>query len=86
MVLAIIGSLSYVSFRLTGGFVLAIVAATAGLTLARLWLPLVIGGASMTSADRVGITILVVQADDSAFTGGIVRWGNPGVFTPRPTG
>lgn len=73
--LAGVGWLSYVSFRLTGGFVLAIAMATAGLTLARLWLLRLVGGVSKTTADHGGSTTLVAQADDPAFTGGIAYWG-----------
>ena len=70
------GWLSYVSFRLSGGFALAILVATAGLVLARRWLLHVIGGVVVTSAPYLGVATLVAQVADPAFTGGIVGVGS----------
>ena len=73
--LAGFGWLSYVSFRLSGGFVPAIVLATVLLALTRRWLLHLVGGVATSGATYDGTMILVAQAADPAFTGGFVGWG-----------
>ena len=75
LVLVVVGALSYGSFRLSGGFTLAIVLATAGLTLGRRFLLRLLGGVPTAEVTREDATVLVARADDPAFTGGIVGWG-----------
>ena len=75
LVIAGVGWLSYVSFRLSGGFALAVVAATAGLVLARRWLLHVIGGSAVTTVSYQNGMILEAQVADPAFTGGVVGVG-----------
>ena len=75
LVLASVGLLSYASFRLSGGFCLAILLATCGLAFGRRHLLRAIGGSSTTSIALEGDAILMVAATDLALTGGIVGFG-----------
>ncbi len=75
LVLAGVGLLSYASFRVSGGFYLAILLATCGLAFGRRHLLRVIGGSSTTSIAAEGNAILAAATTDPALTGGIVGFG-----------
>lgn len=75
LVLVAVALLSVASFRLTGGFSLAVVLATAGQALGRRQLLRVIGGVSTSKRVSGGEEILAGEAADPAFTGGIVGFG-----------
>ena len=75
LVLALVGALSYASFLLTGGYVCAVVLATAGQTFARRFLLRFIGGVATTAAVQAGTRILVADAADPAFAGGTSGFG-----------
>ena len=70
-----VGFLSYVSFRLSGGFCFAILLATAGLALGRRQLLRAMDGVSTKEFLHAGGKILTADATDPAFTGGIVGFG-----------
>lgn len=75
LVLTMVGALSYASFRLSGGFICAIVLATAGQFFARRHLLRVIGGVPATEGAHDASKVLLAEAVDPAFTGGIVGFG-----------
>ena len=75
LVLAVVGALSYASFRLTGGYVCAIVLAMLGQVLARRFFLRFIGGVQTTEVVQEGTSILTASATDPAFTGGMVGFG-----------
>ena len=75
LVLTAIAVLSYASFRLSGGFLPAVVFATVGQLLARRHLLRLIGGVPTTELARDGGKVLLAEAADPAFTGGIVGFG-----------
>lgn len=75
LVLAGVGFLSYVSFRITGGFGPAIVLATAGLALGRRHIFRAMDGVPIKETPHDGGTLLVANTTDPAFTGGIVGFG-----------
>ena len=75
LLVAAVGALSYASFRLSGGFTPAIVLATAGQSFARRDLLRLIGSVSTTELARDGRKVLLAEATDPAFTGGIVGFG-----------
>lgn len=75
LVLAGVGSLSYVSFRITGGFGPAIVLATAGLALGRRHIFRAMSGVPIKELPLDGGKILTADTSDPAFTGGIVGFG-----------
>lgn len=75
LVLGAVGWLSVTSFRLTGGFVPAVVVATAGLAWARHSLLAAAGGTATAAGAWQGEPVLVADASDPAFTGGIVGRG-----------
>lgn len=77
--LAGIGLLSYASFRASGGFVPAVVLATAGLAIGRRWALGLVGGVGTVGAGHDGGEVLAAGCDDPAFTGGIVGWGRRAV-------
>ena len=74
LVLGLIAVLSYGSFRLTGGFVVAVVIATAGLTVGRVWCLRLVGGV-LTRLTTDHADTLLAAADDPAFTGAVTGWG-----------
>jgi len=64
------------SLRLTGGFGLAILVATAGLAFTHRWLLRAVAGNTVEGESRHGkIRLFKVNAHDPAFTGGITGWG-----------
>lgn len=75
LVLAGVGLLSYTSFRLTGGFGLAILLAMTGLALGRRQLLRAMGGVSTRALPDAAGKIMAAQSSDPAFTGGIVGLG-----------
>ena len=75
LVLTGVGFLSYVSFRLSGGFCFAILLATAGLALGRRQLFRAMDGVPIKETPHDGGTLLVANTTDPAFTGGIVGFG-----------
>ena len=75
LVLASVGLLSYASFQFSGGFCLAILLATAGLSLARQLLLQAIGGVATKAIAHRDETIFAATATDPAFTGGLVGMG-----------
>ena len=75
LALGAVGGLSAASFRLTGGFVLAVLLATVGLAWARRRLLNVAGGTAVVVGKREGKPVTLAEASDPAFTGGIVGWG-----------
>ena len=75
LVLGSVGWLSYASFRWLGGFVPAVLLATAGLALTRRWMLRAVGGVSTTASVYNHEPILAADATDPAFTGGIDGWG-----------
>ena len=75
LILAGVWWLGGVSFRWTGGFLPAVVLATAGLALGRRRLLSLLGGVATTGTASHGAAILVAQTGDPAFTGGIVGRG-----------
>ena len=79
LVLAVVGTLSYASFLLTGGFVCAVVLATVGQVFARRFFLRSIGGVPTGEAAQDGTRILVANAADPAFTGGIHGFGRRAV-------
>ncbi len=75
LALAVVGGLSYACFRFTGGYACAILLAAAGQIFARRFFLHFIGGAPTTEVAQDGTKILVADAADPAFTGGIVGFG-----------
>ena len=75
LVLTAVAALSDASFRLSGGFLPAIVLAAGGQLLARRHLLRLIGGVPTSELARDGGKVLVAEAADPAFTGGIVGFG-----------
>ena len=75
LVLTGVGFLSYVSFRLSGGFCFAILLATAGLALGRRQLFRAMDGVPIKETPHDGGTLLTANTTDPAFTGGIVGFG-----------
>jgi len=67
--------LSYVSFRFSGGFGLAIVLGSTGLALGRRFLAKAIGGVLVRVGTLDGRAILYGSTTDPSFTGGIVGLG-----------
>ena len=76
LILAGVGTLSYASFRVSGGFTPAIVLATVGLAWLRPWVLRAVAGVRVARTADDGGTVLAAQTDDPAFTGGIVGWGS----------
>ena len=72
LVLAVVGIVSAISLRLTGGFSAGIVVAMVALALGRRHLLRAIGGVAITEIAHDGEKILTVAVNDPAFTGGIV--------------
>jgi len=72
LVLIGVGVLSYASFRLTGGFGPAILLATVGLALGRRHLLRAVAGLLTRKIPHHFGTILIADATDPAFTGGII--------------
>ena len=75
LVLGLIAVLSYGSFRLTGGLVLAVVVATLGLAAGRVGCLRLIGGVP-TSLSTVQVDTLLAKTVDPAFTGAVTGWGH----------
>lgn len=75
LVLAVVGGLSYASFRLSGGFIPAIVLATAGQVFARRHLLHLMVSVPTTELAHDDRKVLTAEAADPAFTGGIVGFG-----------
>jgi len=75
LVLAGVGLLSFASFRLSSGFALAVLFATAGLALGRQPIFRATAGASLSKTPRDGRKNLAAAVSDPAFTGGIVGFG-----------
>ena len=75
LVLAVVGLLSFASFRLSSGFVLAVLIATVGLALARRQIFRAMAGAAISKIARGGRKNLAAEVSDPAFTGGIVGIG-----------
>ena len=67
LVLAVVGALSYASFRLTGGYVCAIALAMSGQVLARRFFLRFIGGAPTKEVAQDGTSILTASAADPGF-------------------
>lgn len=79
LVLVVVGMLSLASFRLTGSFLPAVLLATAGLALGRRALLRLVGGVTTGEGVQDGARVLVADAADPAFTGGIVGFGRRAV-------
>lgn len=77
LVLGGVGALSYGSFCLVGSFAPAMLLAMAGLALGRGWLLEAVGGVRAAGLAPAVERVIVVEADDPAFTGGIDGWGAP---------
>jgi hypothetical protein len=75
LVLAVVGILSAMSLRITGGFGLGILFATGGLSIGRRHLLRIIGGVETKERTQNSEAIFVATVDDPAFTGGIVGLG-----------
>ncbi|MEY5014926.1 MAG: hypothetical protein RIS92_1284 [Verrucomicrobiota bacterium] len=67
--------LSFASFRLTGGFCLAILVGTAALALGRRQLLWAVAGVSTQEMPHAGEAILAARTTSPTFTGGIVGFG-----------
>ena len=80
--MAVVGLLSLASFRLTGGFVPAVLLATVGLALGRRSLLHAVGGVTtedLTTPDGERVMVAAGGATDPAFIGGIVGFGRRAV-------
>lgn len=75
LVLVVVGILSALSLRLTGGFCAGIVFASGALALGRRQLLRAIGGVDTVKLTKNAETILTAAVDDPAFTGGIIGFG-----------
>ncbi len=75
LVLGLIALLSYGSFRLTGGFVVAVVVATLGLAVGRTWCLRLVGGV-LTSPLTDQRSTMLAMVDDPAFTGAVTIQGH----------
>ena len=73
--LGVVGWLSSASFRLTGSFAPAVLFATVGLAWLRRALLFAAGGTATAVGAWQGEPVLVAEAADPAFTGGVVGWG-----------
>ena len=76
LVLVMVGIVSAMSLRITGGFGLGILLATGGLSLGRRHLLRIIGGVGTRELTQNSETIFVAAVDDPSFTGAIVGLGH----------
>ncbi len=79
LVLTLIVALSWLSLRLSGGFVAGILAGTLGLALGRTGCLRLVGGVSFVRQPVNGGETLLAGAADPAFTGGAIGLGNRAV-------
>lgn len=83
LLMGAVGSLGYWSFRVTGGFLMSVAFASAGLFLFRSWIFRAVSGARIDPAEDAGLSFGSVDASDPSFTGGdCVSELKPGPLLP----